>query len=123
MALSHCRLVLHVNISHIQLADNEEAWPNVFRALGSLPLLHQLSLSVLRDQSFRTGRLAFSGLEHGTTCHDGRAVGFEGKEQIAGGLSELEDTLLSKIDDDDTPFPYIIFDRETDCRICLHDTE
>lgn len=119
VALSHCRLLLHTHLSHVKLVDDEDAWPDVFRALGSLAQLHQLSLSLLRDHSLCIGRLVFSGLTHGTARHDGRVIEYEGETHIVAGLNELKKTHLPKADDDDDPNPCILFSRETNCHICL----
>jgi len=69
--LTHCHSMLHTHLSHLQLTGDKEAWSEVFGALTLVPRLHQLSLSVLRDQSLDSECIVFLGLAHGRTTHEG----------------------------------------------------
>ena len=91
--LSVCQSMLNVHLSHVGLSGGLGSWQSVFRALSSLPRLHQLCLTsmvelVAGPSNFRY--LAYRGLSHGrTTTLGGRGIEHKGREQTAAGLYEL----------------------------------
>lgn len=117
------RPMLHVHLSYVRLIGNDGAWSKVFHTLASMPHLHQLSLSVLRDESLDLRRLVFDNLKNGNVIKGGRMVEYEGEQQVAEGLEELTSTTVPIKVDDDTFGPDVVFRRMGECSVCVSDTE
>lgn len=114
--LSACRSMLHVHLASVGLSGGETSWPTVYRALASLPRLHQLSFTMLRGRPFKYRRLVFGGLLHGKMTPEKKMIEYEGKIQVTAGLDELARAPVLGEDGFDTS--YVLSDRAGGCHIC-----